>query len=369
MADSKAALVVGAGEATGGAIARRFAREGYVACVTRRNADKLAPLVAQIAAQGGQARAFGSDARREEQVVELVQTIEREVGPLEVCVFNVGGNVRFPIRELTSRVYYKVWEMGAFAGFYTLDGFEQHSNLNDAVPALTITLAIASGMVVAVVLAVLMERIAYRPLRHAPRLAPLISAIGVSILLRNIMLRVTNAQRQIYPDVFPDGAIEIGGVRVTYIRLFLIGMSFLFLLILYAFIERTKQGMAIRAVAEDKDTAALMGINVDRTIVMTFVSGAALAGAAGVCYGMFITNVSAGMGFIPGIKAFTAAVLGGIGSVPGAMLGGYFLGLTESYTTRWLGGQYKDVVAFVLLVTVLIFRPWGFLGKREDRRA
>jgi branched-chain amino acid transport system permease protein len=224
-------------------------------------------------------------------------------------------------------------------------------------------------MVVAVVLAVLMERIAYRPLRHAPRLAPLISAIGVSILLRNIMLRATNAQRQIYPDVFPDGAIEIAGVRVTYIRLFLIGMSFLFLLLLYIFIERTKQGMAIRAVAEDKDTAALMGINVDRTIVMTFVSGAALAGAAGVCYGMFITNVSAGMGFIPGIKAFTAAVLGGIGSVPGAMLGGYFLGVSESYSTRWLGGQYKDVVAFVLLVTVLIFRPWGFLGKREDRRA
>jgi NAD(P)-dependent dehydrogenase (short-subunit alcohol dehydrogenase family) len=117
MAESKAVLVVGAGEATGGAIARRFAREGFVACVTRRNADKLAPLVAQIAAEGGKARAFGSDARREEQVVELVQTIEREVGPLEVCVFNVGGNVRFPIRETTARVYTKVWEMAALAGF------------------------------------------------------------------------------------------------------------------------------------------------------------------------------------------------------------------------------------------------------------
>src|SRR6187431_2333513 len=117
MADSKAALIVGAGEATGGAIARRFAREGYVACVTRRTADKLAPLVASIEAEGGKARAFGSDARREEQVVELVQTIEREVGPIEVCAFNVGGNVRFPIRELTARVYTKVWEMAALAGF------------------------------------------------------------------------------------------------------------------------------------------------------------------------------------------------------------------------------------------------------------
>jgi NAD(P)-dependent dehydrogenase (short-subunit alcohol dehydrogenase family) len=117
MADSKVALVIGAGEATGGAIARRFAREGYAACVTRRNADKLAPLVGQIEAAGGKARAFGSDARREEQVVELVQTIERELGPIEVCVFNVGGNVRFPIRETTSRVYTKVWEMAALAGF------------------------------------------------------------------------------------------------------------------------------------------------------------------------------------------------------------------------------------------------------------
>jgi NAD(P)-dependent dehydrogenase (short-subunit alcohol dehydrogenase family) len=117
MAESKVALIVGAGEATGGALARRFAREGFVACVTRRNADKLAPLVAQIEAAGGKARAFGSDARREEQVVELVTTIERDIGPIEVCCFNVGGNVRFPIRELTERVYRKVWEMGALSGF------------------------------------------------------------------------------------------------------------------------------------------------------------------------------------------------------------------------------------------------------------
>ena len=119
MAEARVALVVGAGEATGGAIARRFAREGYTACVTRRSADKLRPLVEQIEAAGGRARAFGSDARREEQMVELVQTIEREVGPIEVCVFNVGGNVRFPIRETTARVYTKVWEMAALAGFLT----------------------------------------------------------------------------------------------------------------------------------------------------------------------------------------------------------------------------------------------------------
>jgi NAD(P)-dependent dehydrogenase (short-subunit alcohol dehydrogenase family) len=117
MAEANVALVIGAGEATGGAIARRFAREGFTVCATRRNADRLKPLVDRIAAEGGKARAFGSDARREEQVVELVQTIEREVGPIEVCVFNVGGNVRFPICEMTARVYTKVWEMAALAGF------------------------------------------------------------------------------------------------------------------------------------------------------------------------------------------------------------------------------------------------------------
>ncbi len=117
MAQATVALVIGAGEATGGAIARRFAREGFTVCVTRRNADQLQPLVGQIEKAGGRARAFGSDARKEEQVVELVQTIEREVGPIEVCVFNVGGNVRFPIREMTTRVYTKVWEMAALAGF------------------------------------------------------------------------------------------------------------------------------------------------------------------------------------------------------------------------------------------------------------
>ncbi len=117
MADARVALVIGAGEATGGAIARRFAREGYTTCVTRRNADKLQPLVEQIERAGGKARAFGSDARREEQVVELVQGIERDLGPIEVCVFNVGGNVRFPIREMTARIYTKVWEMAALAGF------------------------------------------------------------------------------------------------------------------------------------------------------------------------------------------------------------------------------------------------------------
>jgi branched-chain amino acid transport system permease protein len=183
------------------------------------------------------------------------------------------------------------------------------------------------------------------------------------------MLRVTNAEGKVYPQVFPRTALEIGEIRLLYVQIFLIVLSVLFLGLLYLFIQRTKAGVAIRAVAEDRDTASLMGIDVDRTIMTTFAVGAALAGAAGVVYGMYVTTATSGMGGLPGIKAFTAAVLGGVGSVPGAMAGGYFLGITESLSTKFLGAEYKDVVAFVLLVAVLIFRPWGIFGKREDKRA
>jgi len=285
------------------------------------------------------------------------------------AVIALGYTLVYGVLRMINFAHGEIFMMGAFTGYYTLTGFEKNSSLNDTVPVATIAIAIVLGMIVAVALAVVMERIAYRPLRHAPRLAPLISAIGVSILLRNVMLRVSNAQGKVYPEVFPRSSIEFGEIHILYVQIFLVALSVLFMAALYLFIERTKAGTAIRAVAEDRDTAALMGINVDRTIVMTFVVGAALAGASGVVYGMYVTTVTSGMGFIPGIKAFTAAVLGGIGSVPGAMAGGYVLGISEAITTKLFGAQYKDVVAFVLLVGVLIFRPWGIFGKREDKRA
>ncbi len=285
------------------------------------------------------------------------------------AVIALGYTLVYGVLRMINFAHGELFMMGAFTGYYTLTEFENHGSLNDQVPVATIAIAILLGIVVAVTLAVVMERVAYRPLRHAPRLAPLISAIGVSILLRNVMLRVTDAEGKVYPTVFPRTTIQMGEVHVLYVQIFLIALSLLFMGLLYLFIERTKAGTAIRAVAEDRDTAALMGINVDRTIVTTFVVGAALAGASGVVYGMYVTTVTSGMGFIPGIKAFTAAVLGGIGSVPGAMAGGYVLGLSEAVTTKLFGAQYKDVVAFVLLVGVLIFRPWGIFGKREDKRA
>jgi branched-chain amino acid transport system permease protein len=285
------------------------------------------------------------------------------------AVIALGYTLVYGVLRMINFAHGELFMMGAFTGYYTLTAFERHSSLNDSAPVLTIFVAILLGTIVAVALAVVLERIAYRPLRRAPRLAPLISAIGVSIFLRNVMLRVTQAQGKVYPKVFPRTSLQVGEIRVLYVQIFLLALSVLFLVALYVFIQRTKAGVAIRAVAEDRDTAALMGINVDRTIVMTFVVGAALAGAAGVVYGLYVTTVTSNMGFIPGIKAFTAAVLGGVGSVPGAMAGGYFLGISESLSTKFIGAQYKDVVAFVLLVLVLIFRPWGIFGKREDKRA
>ena len=285
------------------------------------------------------------------------------------AVIALGYTLVYGVLRMINFAHGELFMMGAFTGYYTLTAFEHHSSLNDSAPILTILVAILLGTIVAVALAVLLERIAYRPLRRAPRLAPLISAIGVSIFLRNVMLRVIEAQGKVYPKVFPRTSVQVGEIRVLYVQIFLLALSVLVLVALYVFIQRTRVGMAIRAVAEDRDTAALMGINVDRTIVMTFVVGAALAGAAGVVYGLYVTTVTSSMGFIPGIKAFTAAVLGGVGSVPGAMAGGYFLGISESLSTKFIGAQYKDVVAFVLLVLVLIFRPWGIFGKREDKRA
>jgi branched-chain amino acid transport system permease protein len=225
--------------------------------------------------------------------------------------------------------------------------------------------------------AVVLERVAYRPLRYSPRLAALISAIGVSIFLQFLVLDMTGAKASFYPAIFPSGSIGVGDFHIDYIQLFLIGSSLVMMAFLYYIVQRTSTGRAIRAVAEDKDNAALLGVNVNRTIVIVFILGAAMAAVGGVLYGLFFRGIRGTMGFLPGIKAFTAAVLGGIGSIPGAMAGGYFLGLAETVGRELLtripgvtfGNEWKDVIAFSLLVLVLLFRPTGIFGERTFRRA
>jgi branched-chain amino acid transport system permease protein len=229
------------------------------------------------------------------------------------------------------------------------------------------------SMAVATGIALLTERVAYRPLRRAPRLVPLITAIGMSFFWQYFFRGLYGGDITPFPvpEAF-EGRLNIFGIEFLKTRLIVLVSAILLLILLNFLVMRTKTGKAIRAVAEDKDVAALMGINVDRTISMTFAIGAAFAGAAGILWGMVFKQVFFFMGFVPGIKAFTAAVLGGIGSIPGAAIGGLFLGVIEALgpplVLEGLGvpgaHQLKDVTAFTLLVLVLIFRPQGIIGER-----
>ncbi len=247
------------------------------------------------------------------------------------------------------------------------------SGFLDANPILGMLIIIIVAMLVSVGVALLTERVAYRPLRRAPRLVPLITAIGASFFWQYFFRGLYGSTLIPFPELqVLVGKWTVFGIEILKTRAVVMVASVIMLIGLYIFIMRTKTGTAIRAVAEDKDIAALMGIDVDRTISITFATGAAMAGAAGILYGMVFRQVHFFMGFVPGIKAFTAAVLGGIGSIPGAALGGLFLGLIEAVgPPLFLEGlgipgahQLKDVIAFTMLVLVLIFRPQGIVGER-----
>lgn len=240
-------------------------------------------------------------------------------------------------------------------------------------PVLSILVIGVVTVGVSVIIALLTERIAYRPLRNAPRLIPLITAIGASFFWQYYFRGLFGSQVKPFPTVpILEGTVPFLDTQVLKTHILVIVVTLLALIALNFFVTRTKAGMAIRAVAENKDTAALMGINVDRTISLTFATGAAMAGVAGLLYALVYHQVHFYMGFIPGIKAFTAAVLGGIGSIPGAAVGGLFLGLFESVGPslflQSLGipafNQLKDVIAFTMLILVLIFRPQGIMGER-----
>ncbi|GIW19153.1 branched-chain amino acid ABC transporter permease [Tepidiforma sp.] len=288
----------------------------------------------------------------------------------------LGYTMVYGVLKMINFAHGEVFMLGSFAGYGALVAMGGNE-LSGPVIALAILGAVIVAMSASVSASVVIERLAYRPLRGAPRLAPLISAIGVSIFLQYLVLEQTSARAKFYPDIFPRGSIGAGPFEITYIQLFLIASSVAMMALLYAVIQRTRLGRAIRAVAENPTNASLMGVDVNRTIVFVFILGAAMAGVAGVLYGLFFQTIRGSMGFIPGIKAFTAAVLGGIGSIPGAMAGGYVLGLAETVGRELLnelpgvnlGNQWRDVIAFTLLVTILIFRPTGIFAQRSTTRA
>jgi branched-chain amino acid transport system permease protein len=246
------------------------------------------------------------------------------------------------------------------------------SGFLDSNPVVGLLIIAVASMIVSVSVAVLTERIAYRPLRKAPRLVPLITAIGASFFWQNFFRGLLGSENKPFPQIAQlTGTFPFMGTEILKTHVVVIIVTIIMLIGLNFFIMRTKTGKAIRSVAEDKDIAALMGIDVDRTITLTFVVGSAMAGIAGLLYAIVFRQVHFFMGFTPGIKAFTAAVLGGIGSIPGAAIGGLVLGLFESIgPSLFLQGlhipafnQLKDVIAFTMLVLILIFRPQGILGE------
>jgi branched-chain amino acid transport system permease protein len=213
-----------------------------------------------------------------------------------------------------------------------------------------------------------MEKLAYRPLRRSQRLTPLISAIGVSIFLQNYVMLTQGATDRVFPHAFGASGVELMGARATYMQLFILLASGAIMLGLHLFVMRNRFGKAMRATAQDPTMASLVGINVDSVISLTFVVGSGLAAVAGVMVAMYYGLVNYNVGYIAGIKAFTAAVLGGIGSIPGAMAGGIALGLVESLGASYLSSEYKDAYAFVILIVVLLIKPTGlFVGKHEEK--
>ncbi|NMX71194.1 branched-chain amino acid ABC transporter permease [Pseudomonas sp. WS 5111] len=250
-------------------------------------------------------------------------------------------------------------------------------------PVLLLLVAAMIAMAFCAVLAVVIERVAYRRLRNAPRLAPLISGIGVSLLLQTVAMLVWTRNPQMFPQLLPLEPIEVLAGDATHAAvtnataLTTIGVALSLMVGLLLLVERTRFGRAMRAVAENPQVASLMGINPNRIIVMTFAIGGALAALAGIMMASNYGSAHFYMGFLPGIKAFTAAVLGGIGNLKGAMLGGLLLGLIEALGTGYLGAatngvfgsNYQDVFAFIVLIAVLVFRPQGLLGERLATRA
>jgi branched-chain amino acid transport system permease protein len=288
----------------------------------------------------------------------------------------LGYTLVYGILRMINFAHSEIFMSGAYLGYFVATSLQRSGFMNSN-PLIGILIIFAAAMLTSTVLAILLERIAYRPLRGAPRLVPLITAIGASFFLQYTFRGLFGTQNRAYPEIaYIRGTWPLfGDYQIQKIQVIVIIAAALMMAFLVFFVQYTKTGKAMRAVSEDKAVAALMGIDVDAIIVRTFILGAALAGAAGVLYCFMFRVVTFLMGFIPGIKAFTAAVLGGIGNPAGAMLGGLFLGIFESLgPTLFLDGlgipapyQLKDVIAFTMLVMVLIFRPTGILGERLSR--
>jgi branched-chain amino acid transport system permease protein len=280
----------------------------------------------------------------------------------------LGYTMVYGILFMINFAHGEIFMIGAYVGWWVLSWLLQ-AQLATLHPAWVVPLLLANAMLFTGVLGVCLERFAYRPLylRGATRLGPLISAIGASIFLPNAVMLTQGARMKVYMTsrLFPrTWRFQVAGVSISVLVLVMIGVAGLMMWGLHVLVQRTNLGRAIRAVAEDREIAAVMGVNVRRVIASTFFLGSALGGAGGVLVGLYYTQIDFFMGYSAGLKAFTAAVLGGIGNIRGAMLGGLILGLIESLAVTFMNPAYKDVVAFAILILTLVFRPTGLLGDR-----
>lgn len=290
----------------------------------------------------------------------------------------LGYTMVYGVLEFINFAHSEIFVLGAFVGVEILLLLESAGQLTTLHPAFVLLLVIGAAMLASGLAATALERVAYRPLQGAPRLVALISAIGASFFLQDALRLFESLWRNTFYLTYPtldvlDATVPLGlNVIVPVKSLLVIITALLTLAALHLFVNRTRVGTAIRAVAQDPDTASLMGIPVNRVIALTFFVGGAMGGLAGVLFGLHYSLVNPYSGFVPGLKAFTAAVLGGIGNIPGAMVGGMFLGFLEAFAASYLsiltggafGAEYKDVFAFVALILILIFRPRGLLGEK-----
>ncbi len=283
----------------------------------------------------------------------------------------LGYTMVYGILRLINFAHGDITMTGAFAGFFLARSFDR-SGFIDSHPFLAVALIMLLSMAVCTAVALIVERVCYRPFRHVASLAPLICAIGASFVIQHTFRGMFGNSVRSYPDPeWMKGTVNLFGFDVPVVQPIVILTALAAMLFLYLIVQKTKMGMAMRAVAEDRDAAALMGIDSNRVIIFTFILGACMAGIGGVLYCFVYKQIYFYSGFLPGIKAFSAAVLGGIGNIPGAMVGGVFLGLAESMgPALFLDGigitapyQLRDLIAFTMLVMVLIFRPQGLLGE------
>ena len=266
----------------------------------------------------------------------------------------LGYTMVYGIIQLINFAHGDVYMVGAYVGFACM-----------AILRLGFLESLVISMLVCTVLGVLIERVAYKPLRNSSRIAVLITAIGVSLLLEYVMMYFVGAGVRSYPPL-PDyfnAQFHFGSVVVSSKSLIIVGISVLLMVALQFIVQRTRIGKAMRAVSQDADAARLMGISVDNTISFTFALGSSLAGAAGVLVGIYYNTINPLMGIMPGLKAFVAAVFGGIGVIPGALIGGFFIGTAETLVSGYINSLLQDAVVFAILILVLIFKPSGLLGK------